>query len=112
MKKLCNFIFLGLIWANYGFAEKYVCSYLYNQKPESIVFERSGNYFIKSNKTKNKIVFEDQHAIVLTNTFTDMDDYEPTTFSTIINKKKLNFVFVGLSYRSSTAIVEGECDAF
>ena len=112
MKKLLFLIFAGLIWCNVVFAEKYVCSYLYDQKPNSIVFERSGDYFIKSNESKNKIIFEDQHAIVLTNTFTGLDDYEPTTFSTIINKKKLNFVFVGLSYKSSSAIVEGECDAF
>ena len=112
MKKFYIFIFLGLIWGNYGYAEKYVCSYLYNQKPNSIVFERSGNYFIKSNESKNKIIFEDHHAIVLTNTFTGLDGYDPTTFSTIINKKKLNFVFVGLSYKTSTAIVEGECKTF
>ena len=112
MKKLLFPIFAGLIWCDVGFAEKYVCSYLYDQKPESLVFERSGNYFIKSNNQKNEIIFEDQHAIVLTNTFTGLDDYEPTTFTTIINKKKLNFVFVGLSYKSSTAIVEGECDPF
>ena len=112
MKKLLFLIFAGLIWCNVVFAEKYVCSYLYDQKPKSIVFERSGDYFIKSNESKNKIIFEDHHAIVLTNTFTGLDGYDPTTFSTIINKKKLNFVFVGLSYKTSTAIVEGECKTF
>ena len=54
MKKLLFPIFAGLIWCDVGFAEKYVCSYLYDQKPESLVFERSGNYFIKSNNQKMK----------------------------------------------------------
>jgi hypothetical protein len=112
MKKIFLFIFPSFIWCNIGFAEKYVCSYLFDQKPESMVFERSGNSFTKSNGAKNKIVFEDEYAIVLTNTFTGLDDYDPTTYSTIIDKKKLNFVFVGLAYQNNSAIVQGKCESF
>tara|TARA_B100000767_G_C19384110_1_gene377155 strand:+ start:187 stop:585 length:399 start_codon:yes stop_codon:yes gene_type:complete len=112
VKKLILYVILGLIFCNIGSAEKYVCSYLFNEKPESVVFERSGNFFNKSNGAKNEIVFEDEHAIVLTNTYTGLDDYKPSTYSTIIDKKKLNFVFVGLEYQNSSAIVEGKCESF
>ena len=40
------------MWCNVGFAEKYVCSYLFNQEPLSIVFERKGSIFEKSNGAK------------------------------------------------------------
>ena len=112
MKKLILYIFLGLMVCNVGFAEKYVCSYLFNQEPKSVVFERSGQFFEKSNGTKDKIVFEDEYAIVLSNTYTFYGKEKASTFSTIIDKKRLTFVFVGLIYQDNTKIIEGKCKLF
>ena len=112
MKKLFLCILLSLMWCNVGFAEKYVCSYIFNEEPKSIVLERSGQFFIKSNKAKNKIVFEDDHALVLSNTYTHNHKVGVSTFTTIIDKKRLTFVFVGLEYQDNSAIAEGKCKNF
>ena len=112
MKKLSLYIFLVLMWCNVGFAEKYVCSYLFDQEPKSVVFERSGQFFEKSNGSKDKIVFEDEYAIVLSNTYTFYGTNRASTFSTIIDKKRLTFVFVGLIYQENTEIIEGKCKLF
>ena len=111
MKKLVSYIFLGLVLCNVGYAEKYVCSYLFNQEPLSIVFERKGSIFEKSNGAKNTIIFEDEYAIVLSNTFT-YDDKSPSNYTTVIDKKNLTFVFVGLQYQDNTVIAEGKCYEF
>ena len=100
------------MWCNVGFTEKYVCSYIFNEEPKSIVFERSGQFFKKSNTANDKIVFEDDHAIVLSNTYTYNHKVEVSTFTTIIDKKRLTFVFVGLEYQNNTAITEGKCKNF
>ena len=97
---------------NVGFAEKFVCSYLFNQEPKSLVFERSGQFFKKSNGIKDKIVFEDEHAIVLSHTYTFYGKDKASTYSVLIDKKELTFVFVGLEYQKNTAIVEGKCKLF
>ena len=112
MKKLVSYIFVFLMFFSVGFAEKYVCSYIFNEEPKSIVLERSGQFFIKSNKAKNKIVFEDDHAIVLSNTYTYNHKVEVSTFTTIIDKKRLTFVFVGLEYQNNSGIAEGKCKNF
>ena len=93
-----------------SFSEKYSCAYMWNGEPESITYERKGNQFYKSNQVTDDIVYEDDTALVLTSTYS-YDD-EPSTFTTLINKKKLNFVFIGLQYGKSTALVEGKCDVF
>ena len=112
MKKLSLYIFLGLLVCNVGFAEKFVCSYLFNQEPHSIVFERSGQFFKKSNGVKDKIIFEDEYAIVLSQTYTFYGTDKPSAYSTLIDKKALTFVFVGLEYQENTAIIEGNCKLF
>tara|TARA_X000000368_G_scaffold389370_1_gene351675 strand:- start:397 stop:735 length:339 start_codon:yes stop_codon:yes gene_type:complete len=112
MKKLSPYIFLFLIWCNVGFAEKYVCSYLYYKEPKSLVFERSGQFFKKSNGALDEIVFEDKYAIVLSNTYTLNGEEAASTFSTIIDKKRLTFVFVGLEYQANSHIAEGKCSLY
>ena len=99
------------MWCNVGFAEKFVCSYIFDEEPKSLVFERSGNFFKKSNGVTNEIVFEDKHAIVLINNLTSKDN-KPQTYSTIIDKERLTFVFVGLEYQNNSAIIEGKCKLF
>ena len=112
MKKVLALIFFFLTIPSVSFAEKFVCSYLFKGEPKSIVFERVGRFFEKSNGAKNKIIFEDEEAIVLSNTFTGVKKTKPMTFSTIIDKIELTFVFVGLEYQNNTAIVEGKCKLF
>jgi len=112
MKKIIVLIIFFLSISSVSYAEKFACSYLFNGEANSLVLERSGKFFKKSNNAMNKIIFEDSDTLVLSNTFTRSDKYKPTTFSTIIDKKELNFVFVGLAYQESTAIVEGKCEIF
>ena len=108
MKKIFLF-FLCLMCCNVGFAEIYLCSYSFNQEPHSVLFERSGSFFQKSNGAKDRIVFEDEYAIVLENTYTFNGEQNAQNYTTLIDKKKLTFVTVGLEYQDNTAILEGKC---
>ena len=112
MKKIIVLIIFFLSISSVSYAEKFVCSYLFNQEPKSLVLERSGQFFEKSNGSKDKIVFEDEYAIVLSNTYTFYGKNRASTFSTIIDKKRLTFVFVGLIYQENTEIIEGKCKLF
>ena len=112
MKKVLVILIMGLTWCNICYAEKYVCSYSYNGEPDSIVLERSGNTFKKSNGASDRIVFEDRYAIVLENTYTLRGKGKPQTYTTLIDKKRLTFVFIGLEYQSNTAISQGKCQLF
>ncbi len=111
MKKLTpTFLtILFLIVPSVSFAEKYACAYLYDGEALPISFEREGNYFNKSNTATNPIVFEDKYVIVLSKTYPKMDTLPPQTYTTLIDKEKLNFVFVGLEFGNSSEIVEGPC---
>ena len=88
------------------FAETYNCAYIYNEEALPFNFERQGNGFNKSNGVYDEIIFEDQSAIVLSKTYSSAPSQ---TYTTLINKDKLNFVFVGLEYKNNTAIIEGLC---
>ena len=112
MKKLIlTFLpILFLIVPSVSFSEKYVCAYLFNGEALPISFEREGNYFKKSNTAKNPIVFEDKYTIVLSKTYPKMGTLPPQTYTTLIDKEKLNFVFVGLEYGNSSVITEGPCN--
>ena len=100
------------MWCNVGYPEKFVCSYSHNGEPFSIVLERTGKYFKKSNDAVDRIIFEDEYAIVLSKTYTFNGTDKPSTYSTLIDKKALTFVFVGLEYQENTEIVEGNCKLF
>ena len=65
MKKLSLYVILSLMWCNVGYAEKFVCSYSHKGEPFSIVLERTGKFFKKSNNAVDRIIFEDEYAIVL-----------------------------------------------
>ena len=108
MKKLFLLLFSLLISFN-SYGEKYTCAYLYKGDALPLSFERQGNYFKKSNTGIDKIIFEDKHAIVLSATYTFNDAPPPKTFTTLLDKEKLTFVFVGLGYKESTIIIEGTC---
>ena len=113
MKKLFLLILFGSTWCNFGYAEKYVCSYSrFNGEPDSIVLERAGKFFKKSNGVSDKIIFEDEYAIVLEDTMTFNGKKKAQTYTTLIDKKRLTFVFIGLEYKDNTAIAEGKCQRF
>ena len=112
MKRLTLYIFLILIWCNIGYAEKFVCSYSHNGEPFSIVLERTGKFFKKSNGSSDRIVFEDEYAIVLENTYTLYGKEKAQTYTTLIDKKRLTFVFIGLEYQNNTPVSEGKCELF
>ena len=112
MKKLSLYIFLVLMWCNISYAEKYVCSYVHNGEPFSIVLERTGKSFKKSNGVSDRIIFEDEYAIVLEDTITFSGVEKAQTYTTLIDKKRLTFVFVGLEYKNNTPIAEGKCQLF
>ena len=105
MKKLLVLLFPILVSFN-SYGEKYSCAYLFNGVARRLSFERQGNYFTKSNGASYQILFEDKTIIVLTETY---PDDPPQTYTTLINKEKLNFVFVGLEYKNSSDIIEGPC---
>ena len=112
MKNIFLYILLFLIWCNICYAEKYVCSYIHNSEPYSLVLERTGNFFKKSNGVSDRIIFEDNYAIVLENTYTLYGTEKAQTYTTLIDKKRLTFVFVGLEYKNNTPIAEGKCQLF
>ncbi len=112
MKKLLGIVVLGLFWCNVGYAERYVCSFTYNGEPDSIVYERTGKFFKKSNRVSNRIIFEDEYAIVLENTLTFSGKEKAQTYTTLIDKKRLTFVFIGLEYQNNTPVSEGKCQLF
>ena len=105
-------MFLFLMMCNIGYAEKYVCSYSHNGEPFSIVLERTGKFFTKSNGASDRIIFEDEYAIVLEDTLTFSGVEKAQTYTTLIDKKRLTFVFVGLEYKNNTPISEGKCQLF
>lgn len=109
MKNKLLYALLFLIWCNVGFAETYLCSYIHNQEPRSLVFERAGQSFNKSNGATDEIIYEDRYAIVLSATYTLNGTEAASTFSTIIDKERLTFVFIGLEYQNNTSISQGKC---
>ena len=82
---------------------------MWNNEPESVLFERLGNRFKKSNGAIDNIAFEDEYAVVLENTYTFLGEQEPQTYSTLIDKKKLTFVMIGLEYKKNTKVLQGRC---
>ena len=112
MKKLSLYVILSLMWCNVGYAEKFVCSYSHNGEPFSIVLERTGKFFKKSNNAVDRIIFEDEYAIVLENTYTFYGKEKAQTYTTLIDKKRLTFVFIGLEYQDNTPVSEGKCQLF
>ena len=109
MKKLLLYIFLILIVSNVGYAENYLCTYMWKNEPESVLFERLGDKFKKSNGVIDSIAFEDEYAVVLENTYTFLGKQKPQTYSTLIDKKKLTFVMIGLEYENNTKVLQGKC---
>ena len=109
MKKIIIYTITVFIFNSSVYAEKYLCSYIFNQEPKSILYEREGQSFQKSNQTQDQIIFEDEYAITLSSTYSLFGNEKPSTFSTIIDKKRLTFVFVGLEYENSSSIIEGKC---
>ena len=112
MKKLSLYIFVILMWCNVGYAEKFLCSYIFNEEAKSVVFERKGNFFFKSNNVSDEIVFEDEYSIVLSNTYSRKGKEAPKTYTTLIDKKRLTFIMIGLEYQNTTSTVEGNCKIF
>ena len=104
MKKLLILLFSLLISFN-SYGEKYTCAYLFDGEALPRSFERQGNYFLNGT-IPSQILFEDKTIIVLTKTF---PEEPPATFTTLINKEKLNFVFAALEYKTLTKNVEGTC---
>ena len=100
------------MWCNVGYAEKFLCSYIFNEEAKSVVFEREGNFFKKSNTATDKIVFEDEYSIVLSNTYTDDGKIAPVTFTTLIDKKRLTFAMVSVEYQNKNLPIEGKCKIF
>ena len=72
----------------------------------------TSNFFKKSNGVSDRIIFEDNYAIVLENTYTLYGTEKAQTYTTLIDKKRLTFVFVGLEYQNNTPISEGKCKLF
>ena len=97
---------------NIGYAERYVCSFIHDGEPYSIVLERTGKFFKKSNGVSDRIIFEDDYAIVLEDTLTFSGLEKAQTYTTLIDKKRLTYVFVGLEYKNNTSISEGKCQLF
>ena len=97
---------------NVGYAEKFLCSYIFNEEAKSVVLEREGNFFKKSNSVSDKIVFEDQYSIVLSDTYSRQGKEKPITFTTLIDKKRLTFIMIGLEYQSTSLPIEGKCKIF
>ena len=115
MKKVISLIFLSLFLSSIAYAEKYVCSYLFNGEPNSIVYERKINTFMKSNGAEDDIIFEDADTLVLSSTYSFLGTSSkepPSTFTTLIDKKRLTFVFIGLEYQNNTPVSEGKCQLF
>ena len=107
MKKTFVLLFsISLLWSTAGFAETYNCAYTFNGEAFPFSLKRQGNGFNKSIGVYDEIIFDDQNAIVLSKTYT-FDS--PQTYTTLINKENLNFVFVGLEYKNNTEIIEGPC---
>ena len=100
------------MYCNVGFAEKFLCSYIFNEEARSVVFERKGNFFKKSNSATDKIVFEDEYSIVLSNTYTRDGKKTPITFTTLIDKKRLTFIMVSVEYQNKDLPIEGKCKIF
>ena len=69
-------------------------------------------FFKKSNGVSDRIIFEDEYAIVLEDTYTLSDKQKAQTYTTLIDKKRLTFVFIGLEYQNNTPISEGTCQLF
>ena len=115
MKKVISLIFLSLFLSSIAYAEKYVCSYLFNGEPNSIVYERKINTFMKSNGAEDDIIFEDADTLVLSSTYSffgTSSNEPPSTFTTLIDKKRLTFVFIGLQYKRNSGIAQGTCKVF
>ena len=115
MKKVISLIFLSLFLSSIAYAEKYVCSYLFNGEPNSIVYERKINTFMKSNGAEDDIIFEDADTLVLSSTYSFLgtsSNEPPSTFTALIDKKRLTFVFIGLQYKRNSGIAQGTCKVF
>jgi len=113
MKKLLLIILpiLSFMTPTVLYAEIYECAYLYDGEAKAISYERIGNLFVHKG-IEDPIVFEDKYTIVLSHTYRKVSTFPPSTFTTLIDKEKLNFVYVGIEFENSTAIVEGKCNVY
>ena len=95
------------------FAETWSCLYEFDNNKLKVVLKRNGNEFslIGGNNEKVdgiKIIKENNHLIHLY-THIEFPIDSTTAFLILLDKTKKSFVMVGLTYKSSTDIVEGGC---
>ena len=111
MKKTLILTLLMSILPSLVNAERYICSYLFNGEPNSIVYDRKVSTFLESNGAEDEIIFEDSDTIVLNSTYSFLgsNTESPSTFTTLIDKKRLTFVFIGLQYKKNSGIAQGKC---
>ena len=117
MRKIFIYIFLILIWCNFGHAETWSCVYQFDNESRQVILERKRNKFYNIFKS-GVIDTIGQNIVKETNNFIhlyqhiDVPKGDTTAFLTLLDKTKKSFVMVGLKYNNSTAIIEGKCTIF
>ena len=113
MKKLSFYIFLVLMWCNLGFAETWSCLYEYDNNKLKLALKRNGNEFSLINGSNQKIdginIVKENNYLIHLHAHVEFPKDNTTAFLILLDKAKKGFVMVGLEYKASTAIVEGDC---
>ena len=101
-----------LLFSSSVVAEKYNCTYTFDNKVENFIIERQDNYFLRIDYEETykigDVVYEDENLI---NLYSSPDNFtDDTAYLFIIDKKQKGFTMVGLEYKNSTDIIEGVCN--
>tara|TARA_Y100001958_G_scaffold140097_1_gene114467 strand:- start:337 stop:690 length:354 start_codon:yes stop_codon:yes gene_type:complete len=114
MKKLfISICFLSLIFCNVSIAETWSCLYEFDNNKLKAVFKRNGNEFTLISESNEKVdgikIIKENKYLIHLYTHVEFPKDNTTAFLILLDKTKKSFVMVGLTYKSSTDIVEGGC---
>ena len=118
MKLILVISALFVLVINKSYAEMYSCSYVYDKKTLSVVFERQENFFIERNSYGNELIqhilYEDKKFLVIGRmAFYDVHEKEFNAFDVIfIDKIKnlyINYALTEPSVRLESNKNTGNC---
>lgn len=104
-------IFLSL--PSQSLSETYSCVYMFGNEPAVVSYKRIGGTFkdLTFEITEPAdIIFEDENVVVFSNTYSIID--KPTTYLTIIDKKRNLYSAGGQRIKGRVDTISGSCQRF
>ena len=113
MRNLVLYIFFALIFSSSVFAETWSCMYEFDNNKLKVVLKRNRNEFSLISGSNEKVdgikIIKENNYLIHLYTHVEFPKDNTTAFLILLDKTKKGFVMVGLEYKASTEIVEGDC---